>query len=80
MTYRVFSWYGLPEDDDPSEPRPPEVGADGWRLEASGVSKWELREVLRRLYGCSFDTNTIYVEAESDCTQPDHAIQTELFA
>lgn len=59
-TYSVYSWWGEWQDDLPGEWRPKRVHG-GWLLRDNRATKWRLRKWLRKLYGESFDCNTISI-------------------
>lgn len=49
-TYTVSTW---------------DIDEDDWQAEYRGLSKWQIRDALRELYGCGWTPITIQVKAET---------------
>jgi len=47
---------------------PVEDGEDDWRLYQQGITKWQLRKVLRQLFSDGWDWVSVLVEREQEAT------------
>jgi hypothetical protein len=43
----------------------PDMETNGFEVQASGLTKWEIRRELRFFYGNGFTSNSVLVEAET---------------